>query len=320
MPVEIIAEIGVNHNNDLDIAKHLIRSAKNVGADMVKFQASTVAEEISERHAPTHYAEIKKLVPTFDFLKACAEECQKRGIEFLCTPAGEESLNWVLSLGVRRIKVASDNLTNVPFLRAAAGTGLPLILSTGMASPVSIGFAASVINRLQRWRDGLRDVFLHCGSAYPLPVDQANLLAIKTMTDRGLAVGWSDHTTSETLAAVAVSMGAVMIEKHLTYSRLANGPDHEASLDVGGFGRMVAHVREVERALGSGIKEPVPAERENMRLYGKSLVASRPIARGDRFTRDNVAVKRPGGGESPVSWDSIMGAAATRDYEADELL
>lgn len=315
MSVEVIAEIGVNHNNNRDTAIMMIGAAMGAGANVVKFQASTVREEVSLRAAPEHYAELEKLVPTLEFLGRCKEVCDAQGVEFLCTPAGEESLDMVRKLGVRRIKVASDNLNNIGFLRAVARTHLPVILSTGMGTLAEVSRASALVHTGQR-----AATLLHCVSAYPCPVDQINLGMMTSLRRYG-PIGLSDHTTSVLVPALAVALGAVMIEKHITLDRSMPGPDHAASLTPEDLKSMVRLIREAEKA--PGLNQPkmvVPAERPNMARYRKSLVAATDIAEGEIFTLDNVTAKRPGTGRSPAELDSVIGTVARRPYKADELL
>lgn len=315
MAVQIVAEIGINHQNDLGIARRLIEEAKNAGADAAKFQASTVAEEVSILQAPEHFRELQQLVPTFEFVGACKAMCEEIGIEFLCTPSGEESLAFLVTLGVKRLKVASDNLTNIPFLRAVARTQKPVILSTGMGNISEVNRAATELASRQ-----LRLLLLHCVSAYPCPDDQLNINAMRMMESMGW-VGLSDHTTSTLLPAVAVGAGAKMIEKHITLSAKMPGPDHAASLDPGQFAHMVANIRAAERAMGDGSKRPAEVEIANMATYRKSLVARVPIKSGDLFTMDNVTTKRPGTGIPASDWDRTVNVRhATRDYQPDELI
>lgn len=315
MSVEVIAEIGINHNNNRDTATLLIGAAMGAGANVVKFQASTIREEVSLRAAPDHYHELEELVPTLEFLTRCKEVCDAQGIEFLCTPAGEESLDMVLKLGVRRIKVASDNLNNIGFLRAVAKTHLPVILSTGMGTLAEVSRASGLLATAQR-----STTLLHCVSAYPTPLNQIALGMMTSMRRYG-PVGLSDHTDSKLVPALAVAMGAVMIEKHITLDRGMPGPDHAASLTPEEFKVMVQYVRKAELAVGlNQPKMVMPVERGNMALYRKSLVAATDINVGDVFTLDNVTAKRPGTGRSPADLDSVIGTKATRSYKADELL
>lgn len=315
MPVQIIAEVGVNHQNDLEIATQLIAHAQAAGATAVKFQASTVLEEVSLTAAPDHFADLGKLVPTWDFLRRCKALCDHHGIEFICTPAGLESLEFVVSLGVQRLKVASDNLTNTQFLEAVARTGLPVILSTGMGTLAEVRAAIGYLR-------GIGSItLLHCVSAYPCPADQLNLAAMVIMQrSTGLAVGLSDHTRSMMVPALAVAAGAVMIEKHFTLDNDLPGPDHKASLDPAAFKFMVDAVLEAEAVMGDGRKAPMPVELENMKLYRKSVVAAVDIAEGEVFTPENLTVKRPGSGRPAFSLNALVGLKATRSYAKDDLI
>ncbi len=317
MPVRIIAELGINHNNRLDMAELMIRCAKEAGADFVKLQASTVAEEVSASAAPAHMADLARWVPSFDFIRDCAIMAREIGIGFLCTPAGEESLDFVVSLGVPAIKVASDNLTNVPFLQAVARKNLPVILSTGMARIEDIQFADQIVASRQH-----RLTILHCVTAYPCPTDQANLSALRTLAKvfSGAAIGFSDHTQSKEVPAIAVGMGAQVIEKHITFDRYAEGPDHAASLDINDFANMVDLVRMAESAMGTGSKTLQPIEVDNQRNYGKSIVAKTAIRMGEILHADKITVKRPGTGIPARRWNSIIGLTAGRDYAPDELI
>lgn len=313
MSVEVIAEIGVNHNNDLDRAFTLIEVAKESGADVVKFQASIPENEVARRYAPEHFDMIQRVVPTWAFLADCQRECERIGIEFLCTPADEESVRRLVGMGVKRLKIGSDNLTNPFVLQEAAKSGLPIILSTGMADLPQIGAALRFLPF--RYVD-----LLHCTSAYPCSPEEANLKVLATMHFMGTLgrIGWSDHTTSLTLPAVAVGMGAEIIEKHLTFSRTAEGPDHQASLEPHQFAIMVDAIREAEKALGDGVKRPLPGEVELAQTVQKSLVARRAIRKGERFNDQNVTAKRPGSGRPATDIELIFSKLAERDYEADE--
>lgn len=315
MPVEIIAEIGLNHNGGLDEAKSLIDAAKSVGADTAKFQASHPAEEISGKYEADFLAMVGKLIPSFDTLAKIKEHCEQTGIEFLCTPADIRSMDELIAMGVKRLKIGSDNLTNAVLLNRATAVGLPLIVSTGMATLSEIGAAFGYLP----W-DGTVTL-MHCTSAYPCPASDANLLAIERM--RVLfpcGIGWSDHTTSMTLPAVAVGLGACKIEKHLTMSMWSEGPDHRASLEPMAFGIMVNNIREAEAALGDGIKRLMPSEEANAKLMRKSLMASRIIRKGKTFTADNLTAKRPGWGRSAMDYYAVLGTVAAKEYDTDEMV
>lgn len=325
MSAEVIAEVGVNHNQNLGTALALVQAAKDAGATAVKFQASTVDEEVSRRLAPDHAAMLDTVVPTRTFLEHCARQCQEEGIEFLCTPAGLTSLEWVLALGVKRIKISSDNMMNYPLIRAALETGLPLIVSTGMAEWHEVEELVAGL-----WFEGARDLtVLQCTTAYPAPTTSLNLRVIQAYRERlnqrepapppdRIKIGWSDHSESMWLPAVAVALGAEMIEKHITLDRDAQGPDHRASLEPRQFSQMVANIREAEAALGSPIKRHQDAEADNRRHYGRSIVAETAIRAGEVFTRRNIAVKRPGGGISGQMYYGMLNKRAKRDFAEGE--
>lgn len=317
MTVEIIAEIGINHQCNFEIGRDLIIAAKEAGATAVKFQASVPELETSGREAPEHLAMIKSLVPTRDMLLSWLAVAREAQIEWLCTPAEESSLVWLVDVArVKRIKVASDNLTNLPFLEAVARTELPVILSTGMGTFAEIQEAVDILDC------GGDLTLLHCTSAYPCPIVDANLLMIhELMDDFGYRVGWSDHTTNLLLPAVAAGMGAVMIEKHITFDKSARGPDHAASITSDEFAQMVRNIREAEAAMmATDIRRPWPCERASFRTSRKSLVAARPIGEGQIITEDMIAIKRPGTGVPASALDEMLGEVADRDYEVDQFL
>lgn len=315
MSVLIIAEIGVNHQRDVDMGKRLIAAASHNGADVAKFQASVPGMETSARYAADHLKMISELIPTPEYLREMAAFCAATGIEFMCTPAEEESLKLVVDLGVKAIKVGSDNLVNPPFLDAVAETKLPVILSTGMAT---YGEIEAAVKRL----DPTKLTLLHCVSAYPAKIKEANVQAVASLRawfPKIEAVGFSDHTQSMALPAVAVGLGAEVIEKHLTLDHKLPGPDHKASLIPYQFAGMVRLIREAEAGLGDGSKNVQPGEEGNRVLMRKSLVALRRIEEGELFSRRNLGVKRPGTGLSPRLYDKYVGGMrSTKVYEEDE--
>lgn len=318
MAVDIIAEIGVNHQNNIALAEAMINEAALHGATTIKFQASTVREEVSFTAAPEHFHELALLVPATQFLRQAAFLCRQAGVEFLCTPAGPESLETVMDLGVRRIKVASDNLTNLPFLKLVRGTALPILLSTGMGT---IGEVEEAMDVLTGGSYPADITLLHCVSAYPAPIDQTNLLAMLTMHKHfGYPVGFSDHSTSVMLPATSVMLGASVIEKHVTVSKSMAGPDHAASLSMPEFRLMVSYIREAEAALGTGDKVPQPCELMGIQRYRKSIVALRDIAPGEVLTEENVTAKRPGTGHSIADWYAVRGTVTKRGYKTDDLI
>lgn len=311
--IEIIAEVGVNHQNDIAIAEKLIQAAAISGATTVKFQCSTVEEEVSYRVAPEHFHELAMLVPTTTFLKECRDLCVKYGVGFLCTPSGPRSLKVLVEqLEVKRLKIASDNLTNVQFLQLVSRTGLPVILSTGMGTLQEIDTA------LYTMGDRSDVTLMHCVSAYPAPVEQTNLRAIHALKTFERPVGFSDHSRGILLAPMAVAFGAVVIEKHITLDRNMPGPDHAASITPMEFRQMVLGIQVAEAARGSGIKEPQPCEATGISRYRKSLVADQPIKAGEVLGDHNVIAKRPGNGVPAAQWFAYRGMVARRDYEQDE--
>lgn len=312
--VEVIAEIGLNHNGSLDRAKKLIDAAKTAGADTAKFQASHPEAEISRRYEQAQFDMISELILAMDELAVCKAHCEQVGMRFLCTPADVRSIDALVAMGVDRLKIGSDNLTNAEFLYHAEETLLPLIVSTGMANDAEIAAACELVGYYQL-------TLLHCTSAYPCDVKDANLAAIPSMIAQWPAlIGWSDHTTSLTLPAVAVGLGAVIIEKHITLSRSDDGPDHDASLTPEMFEEMVRRIRETEAAMGDGEKRMMDCEIQTAYRMRKSLIAAEPIRAGETFTRANLTAKRPGWGHSAMDYHARLGTVAMRDYDADEMV
>jgi N-acetylneuraminate synthase len=354
-PTYIICEAGVNHNGSLETACALVDVAADAGADAVKFQTFR-ADTLAARSAPkaayqqattdareSQYDMLKALELSHDAHAALLGHCRARGIEFLSTPFDHESLRYLVEdLGVARVKIGSGDMTNAPLLLDAAGRGLPVVLSTGMADLAEVAEALGVLafgyldgggapSRAafaEAWasrtgRDALlaKVSILHCTTEYPAPLESINLRAMDTLADAfGLPVGLSDHSDGTAVAVAAVGRGARIVEKHLTLDRTMPGPDHRASLEPDDFRRMVAEIRVVDQALGTGGKTPAAAERANIPVARKSLVAARAIAAGEIFTRDNVAVKRPGGHLLPTAYWEVLGLSARRAYRADEPL
>ncbi len=316
--VEIIAEIGVNANGDLDMARKLVDAAVEAGADTVKFQATYPRLEMSERLLPQRIAMTEKAALTHAQLDSMLSYCADNDIRWLITPSEEASLQWLMEWEPDRIKVGSDNLTNIPFLTRVASHGLPVILSTGMGTEKEVLDAYDVL------RAQADITIMHCTSAYPCPVDEANLAAIRTLRHMFLSpprLGWSDHTDSPFLACAAVALGATVIEKHLTLDRRQDGPDHAASIDPLQFSTMVRLIRETERALGDGQKVPQPCEAENRLVTRKSLTAARRIEAFETLTYPgNVAIQRPGIGKPPSMLSRIVGKPALRGYEEGETI
>ena len=320
----VIAEAGVNHNGSLENALALVTAAKEAGADAVKFQTFK-AESVASRTAQkaeyqvaatgggeTQYEMLKRLeLSPADHLILLAR-CRELGIQFLSTAFDRDGVRFLDELGLPLMKVPSGELTDLPYLRAVNACRKPVLLSTGMSTCEEIAAALSVLSECQV-------TLLHCTTEYPCPEDSVNLRAMLSMQNRfGTPVGYSDHTRGIEIPVAAVALGAKVIEKHFTLDRAMPGPDHRASLEPGELKSMISAVRNVERALGNGIKAPAPAEVRNIPVARKSIVAARAIRAGERFSESNLTTKRPGTGTSPMRWDEIVGTVATRDYEEDE--
>lgn len=332
MKTLIIAEAGVNHNGDLDLARELVRAASRAGADMVKFQTFTAnriaaasAPKAAYQEAATGTAEsqqemIARLELSRADHEALVKECRAEGIAFFSTGFDEDSIDLLVELGVDRIKVPSGEITNLPLLRHMAGKGLPVLLSTGMATLAEIDDAIRVFEEGGVSREQV--TVLHCNTEYPTPMRDVNLPAMASIRAAfGVEVGYSDHTQGIEVPIAAVALGAKVIEKHLTLDRELPGPDHRASLEPDAFAAMVAAIRNVElAAAGDGIKRPSPSEVGNRPIARRSIVAARPIAVGDEFTVDNLAAKRPGTGISPMRWDEVVGRRAPRAFAPDDLI
>ncbi|MGE5390773.1 MAG: N-acetylneuraminate synthase [Deltaproteobacteria bacterium] len=351
----IIAEAGVNHNGSLAMALKLIDIAADAGADAVKFQTFKAEKVISRFAAKAEYQThntdksesqlemVKKLELNEKEHWLLAEHCQKRGIEFMSTPFDLDSLDFLANvIDVGRIKIPSGEITNALLLLKAAQTGKPIVLSTGMSTLDEVEIALGIlafgftcpgqIPSRQAFRnaytssDGqqsLREkvVLLHCTTEYPAPFDEINLKAIDTLKERfDLPVGYSDHTMGIAVPIAAAARGSVMIEKHFTLDRSLPGPDHKASLEPDELKQLVTSIRQIELSLGTGIKGPTSSEIKNKAVARKSLVAARNIVRGELFTEENLGVKRPGTGISPIAYWDYLGKSATKDYEPDEVI
>ncbi len=325
--VFVIAEAGVNHNGSLDSAIGLVDAAAEAGADAVKFQTFRAdglvvktARKAEYQEAATgadesQYEMLKRLELSDSDHRELMLRCRERGIMFLSTAFDCDGVRYLNSLGVPILKIPSGEITNLPYLRTVAGCGKPMILSTGMSTMNEVRAAVAVLG------EGRDITLLHCTTEYPCPFSGVNLRAMVTMQEEfGFPVGYSDHTLGIEIPAAAVAMGARVIEKHFTLDRNQNGPDHKASLEPREFKRMVDAIRNVEDALGSAAKTPCAAELKNIAVARKSIVARVPIHKGELFTEDNLTVKRPGTGLSPMFWDQVVGTVATRDYAADEII
>jgi len=354
--VFIIAEAGVNHNGSQDTARRLIDVAVDAGADAVKFQMFKAGKVVS-RHAPkalyqeratdateTQFAMLEKLELTEAAHRDLHGYAFSRGIEFLSTPFDADSLRFLVrELGLQTIKIPSGEVTNAPFLLQVARTGCRLILSTGMSTMEEVrealsvlAFGASMSIDADPGREAFEKAFgdaegqrrlrervtiLHCTTEYPSPLEGVNLKAMNAMAEEfNLPVGYSDHTLGIHVPIAAVARGAVVIEKHFTLDRTMPGPDHHASLGPGELREMVQAIREVELVLGDGIKRPASVEYKNRDVVRRSLTAVRNIAKGERFSSENIDCKRPGNGLSPLDYWEWLGRSAERDYEADQAI
>jgi N,N'-diacetyllegionaminate synthase len=325
MPL-VIAEAGVNHNGDLGRARAMVAAAAEAGADIVKFQAfdpeglvaagtGTAAYQRANTGLTDQQSMLRALALSSAEFEALAAECAARGIEFLCTAFDVDAIERLLGYGMRRIKVASGELTNTPALRRFAGLGVPIILSTGMASLDEVGEAVAVLGD-----HGARDItLLHCTSLYPAPDEAINLRAMTAMSRAfGLPVGYSDHSLGDHVAVAATALGATIIEKHFTLDRKLPGPDHAASLEPGELATMIQKVRATARTLGDGVKRPVDAEREVARLVRRSWHAARDLREGDVVAESDVVLKRPATGAAPST--SLVGHRLRRGVRKDEPL
>ena len=324
----VIAEIGVNHNGSMKLAKELINRAHEAGANYAKFQTFR-SENLASRDAPlANYQQasssqesqrtlLKKLeLSQADFLelKACSSEL---GIGFLTTAHDQQSAEFVMGMNLDFVKVPSGDVTNLPFLELVARAGQPVLLSTGMASFDEVQAA---LGALTRGVLGPQDVtVMQCTTEYPAPANEANLLAMVAMGERlNVPIGYSDHTLGHVTSIAAVALGARVIEKHLTSDVNLPGPDHSASLEPGEFREMVEAIRVVEVSLGDSVKKLQPSEVENRKIVRKSIVAKKLISQGDQFDAESLAVMRPGFGLSPMLWHEVIGQVAHRDFQPDE--
>ena len=328
MSVYIIAEAGVNHNGSLELAYRLVDAAKKAGVDCIKFQtfksenlvaksAQKAAYQKNTTGDGTQVDMLKKLELSFDEFVALKKYCDQAGLCFLSTPFDFESIRFLDSIDMPFWKIPSGEVTNYPYLVALAKTGKPVVMSTGMCEEEEVREAIQALRA-----NGAGNIrLLHCNTEYPTPFEDVNLKAMQTMKDAfGLDVGYSDHTAGIEVPVAAVAMGATVIEKHFTLDRNMEGPDHKASLEPDELAEMVRAIRHVEMALGTGIKTPSPSEKKNIAVARKSIVAKKQIKKGETFTEENLTVKRPGSGISPMKWNEILGTRAGRDYEEDELI
>lgn len=329
----IIAEAGVNHNGNFELAQKLVVAAAEAGADYVKFQTfkankivskSAIKATYQERNIndgnDSQYAMLKQLEMPEDWHYKLIVYAHKNNIKFLSTGFDEESVDFLDQLETPFFKIPSGEITNKPFLQHIARKGKPVILSTGMANMEEIKAALELLIKNGVPKDKI--TILHCNTEYPTPMEDVNLKAMITLQNTfGVKIGYSDHTQGIEVPIAAVALGATVIEKHFTLDRNLPGPDHKASLEPGELKEMVKAIRNIEKAVcGSGIKEPSPSEQKNIAVARKSIVANCPIKKGELFTTQNLSVKRPGNGISPMLWDEILGLSAIKDFEPDDLI
>ena len=327
--VFIIAEAGVNHNGNINIAKKLIDAASEAGVDAVKFQ-SFITEKIVSKYTEkagyqkkttdkneSQYGMIKKLELDKERHMELLDYCHYKNMMFLSSPFDLESIRLLNELGLEIFKIPSGEITNLPYLREIGKLKKKVILSSGMST---LGEIEAALHLLRQ--NGTKEItVLQCNSEYPTPMEDVNLNVMLTIKDAfKVDVGYSDHTLGIEVPIAAAAMGAKIIEKHFTIDRNMDGPDHQASLEPHELKAMVTAIRNIEIALGNGIKEPSKSELINMKFVRKSIVAKCTIEKGEVFSEDNLTVKRPGNGISPMSWDEIIGKIAKRDYEEDELI
>lgn len=327
----IIAEAGVNHNASMEMARRMVREAARAGADYVKFQTA-VPELVISSIAPK--AEYQKETTgegesQLDMCRAIhlplsayaelAELCHEEGIGFMSTPFDLVSIDTLAPLGMDYWKIPSGEITNLPYLRKIASKGGKVILSTGMSTLDEVETAVSVLEKGGIPRHDV--ILLHCTTQYPTPMEDVNLRAMDTLATLGCGgIGYSDHTLGIEVPIAAAARGAAVIEKHFTLDKNLPGPDHRASLEPAELKAMVDAVRNIEVALGTGVKTAAPSEVANINVARKSIVAARDIKCGETFTEENITVKRPGGGINPMLWDDVIGKRASRDFAYDTLI
>lgn len=328
----IIAEAGVNHNGDLELAKKLVDEAHKAGVDYVKFQTfkasnlvSKSAQKASYQKNQTDASETQwQMLNRLELDEASHEVlfdyCERKPIKFLSTPFDLESIDLLKSIGITLGKIPSGELTNLPYLRKMAQNFEQIVMSSGMANLQEVEEAIQVLLDSGTKKENI--TILHCNTEYPTPMKDVNLLAMNTIQEKlGVKIGYSDHTLGIEVPIAAVALGATVIEKHFTLDKTMEGPDHKASLEPQELAEMVRTIRNIEQAIGgSGVKEISESERKNIAIARKSLIAARAIKAGEVFSAENITVKRPGNGISPMKWDTVIGQIAQRDFMEDELI
>jgi len=331
MKTLIIAEAGVNHNGDIELAKKLIDVAVDAGADLVKFQTFSADRLVTQSALKAEYQVLatdkiesqhemlRKLELTESMHHELINHCTNREIGFFSTGFDIQSIDFLTSLGQELFKIPSGDITNLPFLQHIGGLGKKVLLSTGMSNMHEVAAALNALELAGTPKN--RITVLHCTSSYPAEMSDVNLRAMLSIQDEfGVEVGYSDHTLGIEVPIAAVALGAKVIEKHFTLDRNMTGPDHKASLEPDELIRMVAGIRSIEKALGDGNKVMTQNEIQNRDVARKSIVASRNIQAGEVFTENNLTAKRPGTGISPMEWDEVIGTKAKQSYAKDDLI
>lgn len=327
--VFIIAEAGVNHNGDINLAKRLIEEAAKAGADAVKFQTFKASKLVTKDAKMAVYQEqntgviesqydmLKKLELDYEDYPELIKHCEENNIQFMSSPFDIESLEFLSQYNLAYMKIGSGEITNIPLLRAVAKSSKRVILSTGMSNIGDIERALLTLSE----EDLDEIILLHCNTEYPTPYEDVNLNVMKTLEQVfAVRVGYSDHTIGIEVPIAAVALGATVIEKHFTLDKHMEGPDHKASLESSELKQMVQSIRNIEKSIGSTVKTPTQSEIKNRDIARKSIVASRKIIIGESYTEENLTVKRPGTGISPVMWDFVIGRKAIKTFEEDELI
>lgn len=327
--VFIIAEAGDNHNGNFELALKLVDKAVEAGADCVKFQ-TFITENIISKFAEkaeyqkentgsdeTQFEMVKKLELSFEQFREIQKYCEEKGILFLSTPFDLDSVEFLQEIEIPFWKIPSGEITNLPYLEKIARTGKKIIMSTGMCTMEEIGEALNVLRR-----NGAGEIaLLHCNTEYPTPYQDVNLRAMQIMQDAfEIKVGYSDHTQGIEVPIAAVACGAKIIEKHFTLDKNMEGPDHKASLEPDELKQMVEAIRNIEKALGRAEKFPSDSEKKNIEIARKSIVAKRDIKEGELLTEENLSIKRPGNGISPMRWYEVLGTKAVKDFNEDEMI
>ncbi len=329
--ITIIAEAGVNHNGSMATAKKMIDAAVDAGADLVKFQtfkAETLITETAEKaeyqknlteDSESQFEMLKKLELNRDKHEELILYCGQKNIQFLSTAFDHDSIDLLAELNIPFFKIPSGDITNLPYMRHVGRMGKPVVMSTGMATLEEVQIAMNVLLEVGVKKDDL--TILHCNTEYPTPMPDVNLRAMLTIRDElGVNVGYSDHTLGIEVPIAAVALGATVIEKHFTLDRTLPGPDHAASLESDELKAMVTAIRNIEQAMGDGIKQPSPSESKNIPIARRSIVAKKSIQKGERFTEENLTVKRPGTGISPMEWDKVIGRVSPSFFEEDDII